>query len=203
MNWITNEHKRLYRKAASAIYQDIKTGGSSLMDTTGNIISIGSEKIKDGIEYIDQTLKDKSSEEGSSGEGSGEEGSGEDGSDEEGSIEEGSSTDEYILSMEKDYPNVLVKLDKKHKYIKKIFIIDLEGNKKLVKGKISSYEYVDKIIHQWFIYQEKEPQTVCKWYPTTELYTEYRNSTPTLIFPIHEILFEFKNNIYAPHQYKS
>ena len=47
MNWIPIKHKDLYYKAAGALYEDAKTLSSSLLDTTGKVISNGYEIVKE------------------------------------------------------------------------------------------------------------------------------------------------------------
>jgi len=196
MSWISKEHKTIYFKAFSALYKDIKTASGSLIDTTGNLLSAGYEKVRDGAEYIDKKLhEDDDSFEGVNNPIY------ESRDDSDYEIDNSDDTDDCLVQMGKIYPDVLINLNSKHNNLNRIWIIDGAGNHKRIKGKIASYEYVNTIIHNWFRYEKSVDSDRYKWYPTEDLYTAYRDSTPRKLNPINKIIFRYDKSGYQPYPY--
>jgi hypothetical protein len=190
MNWFSDEHKNIYSKAFSALCEDVKHASGSVWENTKTAVSVGYEKIKEGADYIDRKYHDVSEETDDKYN------SDEDTSEYNECTEE---TDEYIKEIGKVYPDVLVKLHRRNSSVVKIWILDNDGNRKLVRGKIASYEYINNIIHTWFTYENRD-KTKCKWYPTNQLYTEYRSSSNKLN-PIDNVLFRYTQDGYKPYHY--
>ena len=194
MSWFSDEHKNIYSQAFGALYDDVKNGTSSLMDTTGKLLSTGYEKIKETVNNIDDnnntpcpTVDECVA------------------SDEcemtEIDMTE-DTTDEYLLELEKMYPDVLIKLNKTYTNIIKIWIVENNNKLKQVRGKIESYPYINKIIHKWFIYEKRDEKINrgYKWYPTDEMYTAYRESSSRLN-PMDNIVFRYGQQGYRPYYY--
>ncbi len=217
MSWFSEDHKKLYFKALGALYDDVKTVSSSLMDTTGKVLVSGYEKIKTTADYLDKRYHNVETEMDNplnpltnplnpltsnqntpnpyinfSYDYSTEEPSDMDNSDETSEI------NDYIVEMGKISPDVLIKLNKNHSNINKMWVLN-DGERILVRGKIASYPYVNTIIHEWFEYKSTDERG-SKWYPTDELYTTYRNSSRKLV-PINNILFKYGREGYKPQQY--
>jgi len=189
MSWFSDDHKNLYSKALSALYDDVKTASNSLIDTTGNVLILGYNKIKTTADYLDKKYSEINDDEET------------DNTEETSDIDNTEETDEYISNMNRAYSDILIKLNKNHSNINKIWIIDGNGDKTQVKGKIESYPCVSIIIHQWFEYKSRDKRGF-KWYPTLDLYTAYRESSRKLE-QIHYILFRYSHNqrTYKPQKY--
>lgn len=185
MSWISKEHKILYSNAFNALVKDVKAASTSLLNTTGEILTNGYEKIKES-EYIGNYYKtDKNSDNKNNDE------------------EENKDQDEQIenIIIDEKYPDVLVEFNRKYNNISKIWIFDNKRNKIRVSGKISSYQYINEIIHKWFIYEKSnKDDDRYKWYPTEELYTICRGNT-RILNPIDNIIFKYQINKYVPHHY--
>jgi len=193
MNWISEDHKNLYSKAASAFYSDLKKGTGILINNGEKAASVGYEKVIEGINYFkdpDKTKKDNkidnpyyidSIEDIIEDEF-------------EDSIDNTENTDDsdYINQLGKINPKVLIILGKNNE-IKKIYIINGEKLTQ-IRGKIASYDYINTIIFQWFRYEKN-----CKWYPKTKLYTSYRQNGSKLEH-MDKIVF-INDNGYYPHPY--
>lgn len=168
MSWVSDEHKKLYSSALSALYSDVKGITNSIINTTANyvsnIIPNDSNSNSNSINISDVDMS-------------------------------GIEIDENLIEIGKSFPNVLIKLHKNEAHIVKIYIID-DSELKPIKGKIDSYPYISKIIHEWFIYENN------KWYPTEDLYTEYRNLSSKLC-PMDKIIFKYQNQEYKPNHYKN
>ncbi len=199
MSWFPDEHKKLYLKALGTLYEDVKDGTSVLIDTTGKVLSSGYEKIREGADYLDRRYykvppankyEEKESTENPYYEYSTEEPS---------EIDLSDDTDNYLVEMGKTYPDILVKLNKNNSSINRIWVIDEEGNKKQIRGKIASYEYVNNIIHRWFEYVKRDERGH-KWYPTNELYTAYRNSS-AMMNSMDNVIFRYGQSGYKPYHY--
>ncbi len=226
MSWISKEHKKLYSNAFSALYEDVKTASGSLMDTTGKLLTTGYEKVKETAEYVDKKIHNNDSNENIDSDNI------EGDNDDTDVFGESDDTDDYLVQMGKIYPDVLIKLNRKNNNLSKIWVIDNEGNKKRITGKIASYDYINTIIHRWFRYEKKldsnsidgnsidgnksndnnsnatnatnatnGTNATYKWYPTEELYTAYRQTTPRMLNPIDNILFRYTRDDYQPHYY--
>ena len=200
MSWFSDEHQMLYSKALGALYEDVKSASSSLMDTTGKVLSSGYEKIREGADYLDRRYYKVPPENDNNGDN---ERIGnpyyEYSTEEPSEIDLSDDTDNYLVEMGKTYPDILVKLNKNNSSINRIWVIDEEGNKKQVRGKIASYEYVNKIIHQWFEYVKRDERGH-KWYPTNELYTAYRNSSDRMN-SMDNVIFRYGQSGYKPYHY--
>jgi len=181
MNWISDEHKRLYSQAFSALYQDVKTSSLSIINKSKTLINDGYETAKKY--YYDMSDDDYDSNN-------------------DNSINDISNNDNFIddklVEMGDFYPDVLVILHREKHYLCKIYVIDDKGHKIPIKGKIHSYKYIHNIIDKWFIYQKFEAGY--KWLPTEELYTAYRGSS-SMLSPIDNILFRYGRNEYYPQRY--
>ena len=58
MNWISKEHKIIYSKTLDALCIDLSNGTNTIVEGTGNLLSVGYDKIKDGITYIGNKISD-------------------------------------------------------------------------------------------------------------------------------------------------
>ena len=193
--WFSDDHKNLYSRALGALYDDVKNASSSLMDTTSKVLVSGYEKIKTTADYLDKRYHD----DGSNNTNSNNTNFKSDYSTEEPSdIDNSEDTEDYIIEMGKIYPDILIKLNKNHFNINKIWVLS-ERRRILVRGKIASYPYVNNIIHEWFEYKTINERGH-KWYPTNELYTAYRESSRRLAF-IDNILFRYSLGGYKPHHW--
>jgi hypothetical protein len=106
--------------------------------------------------------------------------------------------------MGKIYPDILIELHLEKKYLTKIYVMDNEGNKKRITGKISSYDYIDKIINQWFVYNCNNDSNNSKkyhWYPKEELYTVFRETNNGKLYPMDNVIFQYNSRKYEPHYY--
>lgn len=204
MSWFSDKNNKLYKDALTALYDDSKTLSLLALDKTKTIIVSSYDKVKDGINYLDKKYhEDSSNNEDSS------DSNNEDSSDNEdyfnSSNQSNQDTDEYIFKMEPSKPNILIKLKP---YITKIWVIDEEGNKRSVKGKISSYPYVNNIINQWFEYKQIVDQKQInnfnpsnRWYPSTEMLTTYRFSDSNRLNPLNIVIFKHDGIKYKPYPY--
>jgi len=211
MSWIPDKHRKLYTAAASAMYIDLKTATKNIVEKTSDLIATGYEKIKDKYNNNNVSTNNINSDNLS---------------DDNIDID----ISENISNEYNDDPiviftnnqirsrpdsDVLIKINKKHKNITKIWSIDSNGIKTQIKGKISSYEHINNIIHEWFVYENKiqsdseedkirtssnsrEYKTSWKWYPTLELYTKYRELSNGVLQQIDMILFKQRNGKYLP-----
>ena len=201
MSWFSDEHKRLYSQALGALYEDVKTGTSALVDTTGKLVSTGYEKIKEGVVYLDKKYNTAPDQPNNTNKNKRVDETVNDSANEsvnESEIDMSEDTDEYILNVGKVYPDILIKLSKRHTNIIRIFIIEANGTHRPVKGKIESYPYISQLIHQWFVYESRNERS--KWYPTDNLYTEYRKSSNRLS-SMDDILFRYNYDGYKPFPY--
>ena len=62
MNWISKEHKIIYSKTLDALCIDLSNGTNTIVEGTGNLLSVGYDKIKDGITYIGNKISDNNSD---------------------------------------------------------------------------------------------------------------------------------------------
>ena len=193
MNWISDDNKKLYYKTFSALYSDIKNVSSLLLIKSGDILSKGYENTKNTLVYYSQQIKYNSlpDEELIS----------------EELVKQVKSEDNdykvkfFDLSIEekiKENYDIIIYLNDSDDSIKRIWIIESDGNKKKVKGEIKSYPLIQKIILKWFNYEQRE---TVKWFPQLKLYTEYRKSEK-ILNPMTSILFKFENNKYNVYKYK-
>ena len=207
MSWISKEHQSLYSKAFTAFYDDVKTASNSLIDKTGKILSTGYDKVKEGADYVDKKWhKDDSSDDNSSHRKNNKPDKTNNPvyysvEDSDAEIDNSDDTDDYLVQMGEIFPDILIKLNSKNNNLCRIWIIDGEGNRKRVNGKIASYDYINKIIHKWFTYEKIKESDLYKWYPTEELYTAYRDSTPRKLNPLNIIIFRYERTGYKPHPY--
>lgn len=206
MSWwsskISKSHRDIYSKAFNAIYEDAKSVSSDLLETTGTLLSSGYEKVKDGVTYLDKKYHEDNDNPLMSGK------TPEPKSD-MSDINSSDTSDSDIcyenVPVSKSgsditiQPDVLVKLNKKNRYLSKIWIMDDPYHKTLVKGPIAGYPYVNTIIHRWFEYENCNGKW--KWYPRNELYTKYRESTPRQLNPIDMVLFRYTGSGYLPCPY--
>ena len=200
MSWFSDEHKKIYSKALGALYEDVKSVSSSLIDKTGKVIVVGYNKIKESADYLDKRYHEvDQSEMDESDVSEPNEPSEPIDPSEPSEIDQSEETDESLVEMGKIYPDILVKLHRNHNNIIRIWIIDTNGDKKKITGKISSYPYVDQIIHKWFEYINKNSRGF-KWYPKNELYTAYRDSSH-LLNPMDNIIFRYELYGYKPYHY--
>jgi hypothetical protein len=192
MSWFSDEHKKIYSQALGALYEDVKSCTNAVVDGTGKLISTSYEKIRDGVIYLDKKYNTEDLEETSNNQVKNI-------NDSDIDIDISEDTDDYIVEMGKMFPDILIKLNKNHTYIAKIWVIENNGTLKPVRGKIESYQYINKLIHKWFAYETKNSRGY-KWYPTNELYTAYRNSSNRLT-PIDDIIFRYTEQGYKPFHY--
>lgn len=104
--------------------------------------------------------------------------------------------DNHDNNKAKDFPDVIIDLNKTDDSIKKIWIVQSDGGKNPVRGKLNAYPFVQTIIMKWFNYEQREK---LKWYPQIKLYTEYRNADK-MLDPMTSILFKYKNNKYTVYK---
>lgn len=180
MSWISDEHKRLYSQAFSAFCKDAKTTSLSVIDKTKTIVISGYEIAKKILEdpHTPDTCDDHE--------------------DFDNNSVDDNFVNDKIAEMGDFYPDVLISLHREKHYLCKIYVIDDNGHKLPIKGKISSYKYIQDIIDKWFIYQKIE--SGYKWMPTEQLYTSYRESS-SMLRPIDNILFRYGRNEYHPQRY--
>ena len=160
MSWLSSKisktHRDIYSKAFNALYEDAKSASSSLLETTGTLLSTGYEKVKDGVVYLDKKYHDPDSDLNTNDMNTS------DISDLNTSDISDYDTSDSDIYYEKEpvdlmeqhtiYPDILVKLNKKHRNLSKIWILEDSNTKTLVKGPIAGYPYVNTIIHKWFEY---------------------------------------------------
>lgn len=198
MDWIPIKHKDLYYKAAGALYEDAKTLSASLLDTTGKVISNGYEIVKENVNYIDKKWHE--SDESESKNPLLSDSDNYESEDYESDTYLIDETDESLVSMGRVYPDILIELYPEKKYLSKIYVMDNEGNKNRITGKISSYDYIDKIINQWFVYDNDKTKKY-HWYPKEELYTAFREYSGGKLYPMDNVIFQYYNGRYEPHYY--
>ena len=203
MSWFSDEHKTLYSKALGALYDDVKDGASVLIDTTGKLVSTGYKRVREGADYLDRRYHDvppgNKNNDNNGDDGRPENPYYEYSTEEPSEIDLSDDTDNYLVEMGKTYPDILVNINRNHSSIIRIWVIDEEGNKKQVRGKIASYSYVNKIIHRWFEYAKRDERGH-KWYPTNELYTAYRNSSARMN-SMDNVVFRYGQSGYKPYHY--
>jgi hypothetical protein len=227
MSWIPAKHRKLYTAAATALYIDLKTVTKNIVTKTSDIISTGYEKIKDNYNTFGDSSPPLDKKINSDMNIASDMNIDSDSicSSEEFSINSVLGED-FISRTDfnefyNDGPEVLIKINRKRKNITKIWIIE-NGVKTQIKGKISSYPYINNIIHNWFVYENKirsrsnsqedkinsqdktEDKTLedkWRWYPTLELYTKYRESSNGVLKQIDMILFKQFNGTYLPFSY--
>lgn len=202
MSWFSEERKKLYSKALGALYEDVKTASSSLLDTTGKVIVTGYEKIKEGADYLDRRYHDVPDYPESHNNNNHHPNNYYDEQpdiSETDDIDGSDDTDDYLVEMGTIYPDILIRLNRNHYNISKIWVLDNDGNRTRIRGKIASYAYVDNIIHRWFEYENKNERGH-KWYPTNELYTVHRKSS-TRLNPIDNVIFRYGKEGYKPYHY--
>lgn len=175
MNWISDTNKKIYASAMGALYEDIYNVSTTLVTKTTEVVSNGYNKLIafPAIVKGDTTVNHISD------------------------ISDGSDTidtsDNNII-INSEYPDVLIRISKK-KYINGIWLI-IDNNKQKVTGKISSYPHISVIIHKWFRYNSVDDKY--HWYPTLDLYTKYRESTPRELKVMDNILFKYDGTDYVP-----
>ncbi len=145
MSWITKEHKILYSKAFEALYDDIKSTASSVVDSGKNIISIGYNNI------MGYNSSDSSSD-----------------------IDDDEMTDDII-----------VKVNKKGRYISKIWSVKNQN-----KTKIKPSDALP-VISLYFVYD-------IKYYINQELLDKYIDCGDDYIY----LIFRYDND-YGPEYYIS
>lgn len=201
MSWFSDEHKKIYSQAWGALYEDVKSGSSVLMNNTTKILSTGYEKIKEGVTYLDKkyNTNDHTPSGNPSSVNNLNKHSENNMDDSEVDISE--DTDDYLVEIGKMTPDILIKLHKTHSNIIRIWIIEKDGTHKPVKGKIDSYPYISTLIHRWFVYENRSlDNKIVKWYPTDDLHTEYRNLSNRLS-PMDDIIFRYTQSGYKPFPY--
>jgi len=203
MSWFSDEHKKLYTQALGALYEDVKSGANAIVDGTGKLITSGYGKIRDGVVYLDKKYNTEYTDKKCNSE---------DidknvvvdskkiiNENETSEIDISEDTDDYLLEIGKTCPDVLVKLNRDYNHIVKVWVIEKDGTFKPVRGKIESYQYISKLIYKWFIYESRN-NLGCKWYPSDELYTAYRNSSNRLN-SMDDIVFRYTQQGYKPFHY--
>lgn len=220
MNWFSDEHREIYSRAFTALKKDVTTVGNSLVSTTNYYLTDGYNRVKNKIRDYQVTGEPNNSfgddpnvsnpYYNSRGDNQNNKNDdvtiGEvnwigkkqtDEKDQEESISD--ETDDSVVRMGQIYPDVLVELHKELKHIKRLYVVDEYSNKRLVKGKISSYDYINRIVHGWFSYENRDKKY--KWYPTEKLYTSYRQSSPRILTPLDNVMFRYGEDGYKPYRY--
>ncbi len=195
MSWFSDEHKKLYTQALGALYEDVKSGASALVDGSGKLIINGYGKIRDGVVYLDKKYNSEDTNKKVTIDSPKKNTTENDTSE----IDISEDIDDYLIEIGNTCPDVLVRLNKDHNHIMKIWVIEDNGILKPVRGKIESYQYISKLIHKWFIYESRN-NLGCKWYPSEDLYTAYRNSSSRLN-PMDDIVFRYTQQGYKPFHY--
>ena len=187
---ISDEHKKIYTDAINALSQDIKIISSRLIDRTGNVLAVGYDATIDLIGSIPAAwitpFKTRfwKSQETIPINGGSENADGED------IFDLSDEIDATLLTV--STPDILVILRKK--YISRVYVFDECGSKKLVKGKIIEYPYINEAIHEWFKLSASEGNIKWRWYAkdkldiTEETEVLFRYS-PTGYYPFRKYSF--------------
>ena len=153
MSWISEDHKKIYKNALNAIYQDVSNLSSNLINYSGKTINSGYEKVKETVEYLDKrTFSNDSPIKNNNG---------------------------SIMI----FPDVLIKLDEDYKIYKVFLIInneqkDISGNYTtyyfvndyLIKTHFDSYK------NMWTVNDELRGKMFCHKMNFTD-YLLFRNSS--------------------------
>ena len=153
MSWFSDEHKKLYSQALGALYEDVKSGSGILIDTSSKLLSTGYEKIKESVTYLDKKYNTSDlSDDNNVSDNMNDENINRTDEQSMSEFDMSEDTDEYLITVGRNYPDILIKLHKKLTHIIRIWIIDKDGTHKPVRGKIESYSYISEIIHKSYSY---------------------------------------------------